>query len=205
MGDLTVKKRRYKELLRSLFPRGWAWEFEEDSLLGKLIAALAVEPARIDERGNDFLREIDPSKTFEMIDNWERMLGIPDECTPTTYDPGLNERRQRIIQKLTMTGGQSIAFYKFIASQLGYDIDIQDVANYQKFRAGFSRAGDPLTNGADWAYAFAVIAPPDFVRYFKAGRSTAGERLVLVSNETLECLIRKFAPAHTSPIFIYLE
>lgn len=213
MGDLTIKKRRYRSLLIDLLPRGWAWQVEPDSVFYLFLESLACEAARVEERGEDFLKEIDPSLTFEMIDNWERMLGIPDECTPDSYNPGLTERRLRIIQKLTTGGGQSVAFFKLIASQLGYDIDVYDILNYRDFRAGVARAGDALTNSTDpggipnangWAYAFNVIAPAEFVRYFRAGRSTAGERLVFASNETLECIIRKFAPAHTVPVFSYI-
>lgn len=212
MADLSLITDRYAALIRKLFPTGWAWEIEKDSTFDKLVKALAVEPARIEQRAYDFLREMDPNQTFELLEVWERLLGIPDECTPTTYDPSIYERRVRIIQKLTTGGGQSVAFFKLIAQQLGYDIDVFDVKNYRDFRVGISRVGDALTNSTDpdgsvndagWAFAFQIKAPAEFVRYFRVGQSTVGERLVLAQNETLECVIRRFAPAHTTPIFSY--
>jgi len=213
MANPTLIK-RYSNLISKLFPTGWAWDYEKNTPLDLLIKAISVEPARIEERAYDFLREMDPHQTFELLEVWERLLGIPDECTPTTYDPSLYERRVRILQKLTTGGGQSEAFFILIAQQLGYDIDVLDVENYRDFRVGISRVGEALTNStnpdgtpndAGWAYAFQIKAPAEFVRYFMVGQSTVGERLVLAQNETLECVIRRFAPAHTTPIFSYGE
>lgn len=206
---------KYKEIIRRLFPRGKAWNNILDYDFGGLVSGLAEESARIEERGFDFLKEMDPSQTFEMIDNWERLLGIPDECTPTEGDPPtLYQRRVRILQKLTTGGGQSRDFFKLIAQQLGYDTDVLDVINFKDFRAGEGRAGDRISNSTDsngdigasgWAYTFAVKAPASLSRKFLAGQGRAGDRLVLVENETLECVIRKFAPAHVTVLFFYDE
>jgi uncharacterized protein YmfQ (DUF2313 family) len=147
-----------------------------------------------------------------MIDDWERLLKIPDECTPENYDPTLYERRVRILQKLSTGGGQSRDFFKLIASQLGYDTDILDVVNFKDFRAGEGRAGDRISNStepgggtsaAGWAYTFAVKAPASLSRKFLAGQGRAGDRLTLTNNSTLECVIRKFAPAHVTVLFFY--
>jgi len=198
---------KYKQLFRKLFPRGFAWDSKavEGTEFADFIAALSNEPCRVEERGFDFLDEMDPNTTFEMLDNWERLLGIPDECTPEG-DPSLFERRVRVLQKLTTGGGQNEAFFKLIAQQLGYDVDIFDVEDFKDFRVGTARVGDALTNTTPsneggWAYTFSVTAPAEFVRRFRVGQSTVGDRLVSFENETLECVIRKFAPAHVTVLF----
>lgn len=214
MVDVTVIKARYKTLLRKLFPTGWAWNPEKDGGLDLLLDSLSVEPARVEARALEFLEEMNPYTTFELLTTWERLLALPDECSPDTYDPGLSERRLRVVQKLSMIGGQNKDFFRNIALQLGYEIDLYDVSNFRDFRVGISRAGDALTNSTNpdgtpnangWAYAFLVSAPPEFVRRFKVGLSTVGERLVLAENSSLECIIKKYAPAHTTPIFSYEE
>lgn len=203
---ITVK---YRELIRRLFPQGWAWRIYRDSVFFDLIEALSFEPARIEERGFDFLDEMDPNTTFEMLDNWERLLGIPDECTPDDYAPSLLERRVRVLQKLTTGGGQNEAFYILIAQQLGYDIDVIDLEEFSNFLAGHSRAGDRLSNASSggnptgWPFTWQINAPASLSRRFRAGQSTAGERLVIYENETLECVIRRFAPAHTTVLFSF--
>ena len=213
MASVSLRN-KYKWLVRRLFPTGWAWKFAKGSTLLKFTDSLAEEPARIEERAFDLLEELDPAKTYEMLDNWERMLGLPDECDPDDLDLSVFERRVRILQKLTTGGGQSKAFFKLIAEQLGYDADIIDVVNFKDFRAGIARAGDPLTNSteadgstgdAGWAHTFQVKAPAELVRKFRAGQSTAGERLVYVENRRLECVIRKYAPAHVTVIFSFGE
>lgn len=198
---------KYIRLLKDLFPQGWAWRIREFTVIDKLVGALAVEACRIEERSIDFLNELDPKSTFEMIDNWERLLGIPDECTPTDSDPSLFERRVRICQKLVTGGGQTPAFYQELAEQLGYDADVIDVQNFKDFRVGQAVVGDRLSNGSNlgtgWGYTFAIVAPAALVRQFRVGQSTVGEPLQLFENDTLECVIEKFKPAHVNVLFSF--
>lgn len=209
MADVGVVL-KYARAIRKLLPPGKAFDFPAEDEASKTLDALAEEAARIEERGQDLLNELDPRNTFEMLDSWERLLGIPDECTPEGDDPTIGQRRQRILQKLTTGGGQSKAFYKLIAAQLGYDITALDVVNFTDFRTGLSTVGQPLSNSTDgddevtgWPYTFQIKAPATFVRRFTVGQSTVGERLVNPENETLECVIRKFAPAHVTVLFSF--
>lgn len=207
MADISLIKPKYKSLFKKLLPKGRLWAAEPGSLFDSLLEGLAIEPARVEGRGIDFLNEMDPRTTFEMLDNWERLLRIPDECTPPG-DVSLYQRRVRILQKLTTGGGQSLSFFKLIAKQLGYDVSVIDTVEYHPFRAGISRAGDALNNGNaenenGWAYTFSILGTASLIRRFRAGQSTAGDRLVLIENQTLECVIGRFAPAHATVLFAY--
>lgn len=202
---------KYIGLLKGLLPQGWAWRRirERDTTGHKLLSGLAVELCRVEEEGLKIFDEVICSSTFDLIEEWERLLGIPDECTPEDYDPSLFERRTRICQKLTTKGGQNKDFYLLIAEQLGYDISLLDVQDFRPFQAGISSAGDALTNGtvADpgWAYTWAIVLPATTVRPFRAGQGSAGDRLRLFTNDELECVVRKFKPAHTIVQFIFTE
>lgn len=196
---------KYKDLLKRLFPKGWAWRGKKGGTFDLILESMAGEPARLEERIIDFIDEMDPRLTFELLETWERLLGLPDECTPANSNPSLYERRVRILQKLSTGGGQSPAFFKLILAQLGYDAEIIDVQNFKAFRVGYGRCGEPLANTPAWAYTFMVKAPAELVRYFRTGQSTVGERLVILENETLECIIRKYAPAHTTVLFSFGE
>jgi uncharacterized protein YmfQ (DUF2313 family) len=209
MATFGVEK--YSSTIKKLFPTGWAFRFYSGLNLTKIIDSLSIEPDRVEQRAYKLLDELDPNTTYEMLDNWERLLRIPDECTPPG-DPTIYERRVRILQKLTTGGGQSRAFFKLIAEQLGYDADIIDVVNFRDFRVGASRVGEKLSNSttpgggvgaAGWAYTFQIKAPAELTRPFRVGQGSVGQRLVLVENQTLECVIRKFAPAHVTVIFSY--
>lgn len=195
---------KYKTLIKKLLPQGWAWRFREDTPYNGLIESLPIEFCRVEERAYELIKEVFPDTTFELLSDWERLLGIPDECTPDPEDLGsIYERRVRVLQKLTAGGGQNAAFYQFLAQQLGYDVDIIDVEEFTEFRVGESRVGDRLSNTPAWQFTWAVVAPAELTRFFRTGQSTVGERLVLVDNETLRCVIEKFKPAHTNVLFFF--
>lgn len=184
-------------------PQGWAWQRknDKDSNIYKLTSSLALEYCRVEDRAADLLNEADPQTTLEMLTDWERLMGLPDECSPDE-ELSIQERRNRVIQVLTTRGGQNEAFYKQLASNFGYDIDVLEVKDQPPFRAGQGRAGDRLTNGS-WRYAFIVSAPADSVVKFRAGQSQAGDPLLKVQNDTLECLMEKHKPAHAIVIFSF--
>jgi uncharacterized protein YmfQ (DUF2313 family) len=212
MAAASVILARYKSLIRKLFPKGEAWRIEPGTPFAKLADALAQEPARIEKRLENFLNEMDPRTTSEMLDNWERLLNIPDECTPADASTVISDRRLRIMQKLTTGGGQNGAFYLLLAQQLGYDSSLFSVNSFNDFKVGFSAVGEALTNATDsdgeetgWPHTFRVEAPAEFVQRFRVGRSTVGQKLVLPENTTLECVMRKFAPAHSTVLFAFGE
>lgn len=132
---------RYTNLLLALLPPGSALSRSVDSEVYDLMARIAVEFARVDERGADLLAEGVPSTTSELLDEWERALGLPEECfTPTTDD----ERRSAIVARIVGTGGHSLADYTALAATLGYGAPT--FTTYAPFRVG-SHVGDRLTNG----------------------------------------------------------
>lgn len=200
---ITGLKKRYFDLIRSLLPDGWAWDAknQKSSNMYKLLAGMTEEFTRIDERAMALVRESNPATTFEMLPDWERVFGLPDECSPNEALT-LEQRRQRILQLLTTRGGQNKAFYQQLAANFGFDVGVIEVTDQPPFRAGQARAGDRLTNGV-WRYAFIIQAPSDSVIKFRAGKSSAGDRLLLVQNTTLQCLIEKYKPAHSVAIFTF--
>lgn len=110
------------------------------------------------------------------------------------------ERRDDVVQRLITTGGQSRRYFIDLARALGYEITITE---FFPFRAGHSRAGDPITNTLDWRYSWRVNAPETTFWLFRAGVGAAGEPLRKWGNSRLEGVIRKYAPAHTNVIFGY--
>ncbi len=77
--------RSYDQLLRALLPPGLAWVAEVGSELAYLVEALAQELSRVDERGEDLQNEMDPRTATELLDEWEEVAGLPDECSqPST-------------------------------------------------------------------------------------------------------------------------
>lgn len=201
---MAASSLKYKKLLRKLLPQGWAWRAKhtEGSDLKKLTDALAIEACRGEDAAFIFVEDIYPDTTTDFLEDWERILNLPDECDPDE-DQTIAERRERVVQVLTTRGGQNEAFYKELASRFGFDVNDIEIIDHVPFRAGQARAGDALTNG-DWIFAFTVILPVSIgnLNYFRAG-DRAGERLLTASNATLECLMQKHKPAHTIVLFSF--
>jgi uncharacterized protein YmfQ (DUF2313 family) len=72
----------YLSQLIGLLPPGDALAREPGSVLERLLSVPAAELARVDGRVEALLLESDPARTTEMLADWERALGLPDECYP---------------------------------------------------------------------------------------------------------------------------
>ena len=209
---------KYKRALTDLLPDGLLWERIKTDGTG-LFRALAAEFSRVDSRGADLLLEFGPGTATELIDDWETLLGIPDECSEAQDD--LAKRRAQARAKLASLGGMNSEFFVELAAQLGFDAVVRD---YELFRVGKSRVGGRLSNAYDaardqfrvgshrvgdrlkrfgWRYTFEVNTEASMVEAFRVGYGRVGDRLRTFENPLLECMIKKAKPAHTSVFFTF--
>jgi uncharacterized protein YmfQ (DUF2313 family) len=72
----------YRQQLAALLPTGPALPREPGSVLMRLLEPPAAELARIELRAIALLDEADPRVTAEMLVDWERAFGLPDDCSP---------------------------------------------------------------------------------------------------------------------------
>lgn len=189
---------QYRDYLKALLPPGLAFPRDRGTRIDTLLDGMAQELERIDARGEALVAEALPSSTTELLPDWERVAGLPDNCSGLLGET-LAARRADLIAKLTSIGGQSIQYFIDVAAALGYTITIEE---FRPFRAGISVAGDPLTND-DWAFTWRINAPPVTVTLFRAGEGSAGEPLASWGNAALECRMVGLKPAHTIVIFAY--
>lgn len=190
----------YLRQLQALLPMGAAWPRDDDAVLTRLLAAAADELARVDARSVQLLAEADPRTTAEMLADWERNAGLPDQCVVLSgQTQGAVQRRAALVSRLTQLGGQSVAYFTRLAASYGYTVSISE---YKPFRAGASRSGDQISNG-DWAYAWKASAPLNTVTPFRAGQSVSGDAVAAWGNKALECVFSRCKPAHTTIIFTY--
>lgn len=187
----------YKRQLIKLSPQGRAWPIEDTSNWVKLLDAVAQELARIDAHASLLVNEAFPDTTLQLLENWERIAGIPDECSQ--LGDTIQVRRNNLKSKLTARGGQSRSYFVDVAAQLGFDVTITE---FRPFQAGISSAGDAVYS-IEWRYVWRINAPEQTVTYFRAGQSAAGEPLASWGNDRLECVINKLKPAHTNVLFGY--
>lgn len=205
----------YGEAFGKLLPEGEAWPRDLNSTLMRLVYGMAaLWGVSVDPRLADLLeRESDPRATLEMLDDWERNFGLPDPCIDVPQ--GIGARHDALIHRMTMEGGQSIPFFVAVAAELGYDITIGE---YSPFMAGISRCGDTrnLVDGEHYRW----LIGPETIRYYwtirpgtrslhwwRCGEAVCGVdpfcRIGLATD--LECILRRYKPAHTEIIFDYSD
>lgn len=189
---------QYREALQALLPPGIAWTREDGTRLTTLLDAWAQEFGRLDARADALIEETDPRTALELLPDWERAVGLPDECTGIAE--GIPARRLGATAKLTMRGGQRPGYFVELAAALGFTVAIDE---FTSFDAGADVGTD--LNGDDWRHTWRVrlesLADLAFTE-FVAG-SLAGEPLLSWGAADLECVIRRAKPAHSVVLFAY--
>lgn len=206
----------YAEAFAALFPTGAAWPRDADSDFMRLIAGLAqIWGEELAQRADDLLvRETDPRITLEMLPDWERAFGLPDPCTAEPLTIG--DRQRALVAKMTTLGGQSRAFFIAVAASLGYTISIKE---YSPFMCGVSQCGDTRPTGTSGEQFRWEIGPPEMRFYWTVkvgglrltwfrvggggGRCGVDPHLRIALATDLECVLRRWKPAHTEIIFDY--
>jgi len=216
--SVASKLARYKELLVNLLPPGPLWLPKSQPVFNDLLIADAQELCRVDDRAEKMRTEVDPrtATDAEALDQWEGVLGLPDECTEEGRTE--RERQTQATQKLTNIGGLSKEFYEFIGAQFGFDITVE---NHVNCVAGRARAGDRITNyfnrhavagsvagtplsEVGWRHYYNVEMPITASQHAVAG-SVAGTPVRVFSNLLIECTMIKLKPAHAMPFFTFIE
>jgi len=170
----------YLRAAQDLLPWGVVWSREAGSVMTRFWSAVAAECARIDAAICRLFNEADPRTSLDLLPDWERVVGIPDDCLTRPAD--LAARRRLVVAKLTMQGGQSIPWFTELAGLLGFQIDIQE---QHPLTAGCGGVNAPVGGCPFWWIVH--------VRCQEPGSSRA----------ELECLIRRFKPAHSKVSFVY--
>lgn len=191
-----------REILASLFPYGSMWPRDLDSNFMKFVEALAVDFAEVEALAYLLLQEANPNTAIYTLSEWEAALGLPDDCAKNATT--IQERVIAIIDKLLNTGGQSIPYFKQLAIDYGYDVEIEE---FRPFRCGISSVSDGLYDLANKIrHQWRMTVDGDRLTRFKCGQSEVIDPLFkLTRAEDLECVMQKRKPAQTTLIFKYNE
>lgn len=183
----------YAALIEGLTPKGPAWSE------ARLRRAWADELARLDARIWALIEEADPRTTSELLEDWERVLGLPDDCV-AGLDLSINERRLIAWQRLTELGGQSRAYFIDLAARFGEpgvtitefrQMTCNDTCN----DALYSQA-DEFTWRVNFPHPAANVRPMNC-------NDDCNDALQMYTPALAECPITERKPAHTTVIFAY--
>lgn len=188
---MALTAEQYQSQLLDLLPPGAVWPRDLDTGLAKLLLAKADEFARVDGRADQLIEEADPRTTSEMLSDWERVVGLPDECMDLAPTP--DERRQRLHQKLAWQGGQSVSFFINLLDVLGYAGCT--ISEFRPFRAN-SKCNAALNQGG-WRYAWRINVPSSVTVRNMTATSPCNVPIRRWGDSSLACILARYRPAHT--------
>lgn len=189
----------YRQALQALIPTGRAWPRDPDAVQFAVLRALAASFQRSDNDALSILNGAFPKTAIIMLTEWEKSLGLPDDCSIGEVDT-IAKRQSAIVSKLISTGGQSKSYFIGIAKALGYNITINE---YRQARSGLSVCGDGI-NGDDWPFVWMVEGEETNISYARVGLSYCGDPLRSWGNKQLECRLSALSPSHTLVKFGYI-
>lgn len=194
---MAVTRDDYISLLSALLPPGPAWSPDDPAVKGAAPSLL-----RVHQHADALMHEIDPRTTTELINRWERIAGLPDECIPEGTQT-IRQRQRRLDSKLNLTGGINEAFYLSQLAALG--MPDATITRYDKstFKCT-SKCTDALWS-PEWRYYWQVNMPAAVNVISMTCNDNCESPLRWWGDTVVECVISKLCPSHTHVIFKYPE
>ena len=165
-----------------LLPVGIMWPRATDTVLHKTVSGLALEFSRIDKRCEAMTREADPAQTLELLEGWERVCGLPDDCD-RVLAPTIPERRADVLEVLAGDIDQTPAFYEALAASYGY-------------------APPTITRNAPF-FAGKNCTRTDPVCHKEAQISFTWTYATGADDQLLECKLRKYVPPYIELAIVF--
>ena len=167
-----------------------------DSNYRKLLNGLALEFKRLRNVINSIRSDFFPENTTEFIENWETQLNIPDDCIDISTD--ISERRNNVMLKLNGVNATTKEDFEAMIAAAGIDATISNAVD---------QASLPLT--LPFLLVDSDHAPFTIIVNLDASLEPSGLPLTLpftLSSQApsnIECLLKKYIPAHCQVIFRY--
>lgn len=180
-------------------PIGGVYEaaWRNDSNLRKLLRGLGEELFRVEAEIFRLCMEFDPSRTMDLISEWETSVGIPDSCFKTTAS--LQERRNQVLVKLRGFIVRSAADFIALAALFGEVIVIEPGKHRGVYPMCYPVIYYPTAEQA--RFTMIVHFPEVAAATYPLGPYPfpyVRQRLGIV-----ECLIRRVRPANVNVVFSY--
>ena len=183
--------------VNTLVPPGPAWSASDPA-----IAGAAPSLTRVHQRADALMRELDPRTTTELINRWERLCGLPDECIPAGTQT-LRQRQQRLDAKVNLAGGINEDFYLAQLAALGRPD--ATITRYDKSTFTCSSACTDAVNAPEWRYYWQVNMPAATNTTWMTCGDPCDSALRIWGDTVVECVLNKLCPSHTYVIFKYPE
>lgn len=195
---MAVTLQAWLAALQALLPPGRAFTREPDSVLSKMLGAIAAMFFAAQLKLEDLLEQADPRRATSMLADWERLLGLPDHCTPAGQQQA--DRQRAAYQRLVERGGQSRAYFIGLADLLGEPG--VTITEFKRFTCN-SNCNELLSISADHFIWRVNIPRPPLNPWVFNCNSACNAALQAYTSAVIECAFRERKPAHTDIIFAY--
>lgn len=198
--ELTTQE-EYARMVKQLLPPGPAWERgDATSMIAMMIEVWAEELARVDSRVRTLVREADPRFAVETFKDWLDDWGLPDDCLRAWADMNVTTLRTLLLYKIKTIGRQDRQYFIDLAEMFGYRIVIDEFRTHTVQ----STAMDGLC-GEEWPHVWRVnvLIGAGSVMGYHTVLGQVSEALAWWGDRLIECLIKRYAPAHTELYFGY--
>lgn len=171
-----------------LLPMGEAWPSEsEETTLKEFVYGLGIGLDRLEQEASDNLNDAFPGVVGNYLTDWERFLGLP-KCPEIELT--LQQRAESVLAMWNISPLSNDQFFEDIGSAFGYDITVR------------SGAKNEFGGGDTDVYNMVVTIIEEPPVYFRAGVSSAGDKLVEFNSSGVSCLLNFFKPAHAYIVFV---
>lgn len=198
MGVTKTADDYYRQMAQ-LLPLGPAWDADLNAGIHDVLRAAAQEFARVDARAGDLISEVVPTGVRELLPDWERVMGLPDSCT--LLQPQFWQRRAEVVRRFGAVGEQRSAYFVQVAALMGYP-DAR-VTEHRAPRFGRSRFGSARWGTWRAQFIWTLHLGGRQARGLRWGAAVWGNRFGVIPGNEVECVIRRYAPAHTVVLFDY--
>lgn len=202
MADLFSRKTvsRIADSLARYLPgdRLFAAKRIAGSALRRFLLGLSGELRRANGTLWDYQREILPDQTTKFLPEWERVVGIPDDCFSGTGT--IDERRRDVLVKLAASGVQTADDFVTLAALFGVEITVQSGIDTVQFPITFPFLF--IDNETEARFTIVItfkgVTTPFFPLQFPVvfGESVVG---------ALICLFQKLKPANVNLVLLSEE
>ena len=121
----SVNRDAYRDQIHALLPSGRAWPEEADTTLDALVRAMASQVAEVDRSATNLLTEILPNTTFNLLPDWERVVGLPDICS--VLGSTITIRRASLLEKLVTKPTLNATEFERIGRTFGTVITVEEL------------------------------------------------------------------------------
>ena len=224
-GHLGYSTDDYYQAMKSLLPRGPAWELDDSAPLMQMLYVAAQEFAQIDADILTLIRESDPRTASVTLSDWFDDWGIPDNCLKLIDSAGLDEYKRTLVTKISTLGYSfgELAGTGIIVTGDGYiltnkhvvegaskaSVILDDGTSYENVKIEnfdtftTNSSVDKAIYDEHWKSSFMTITVDKFnPKYFQADW-TVEKPLAEWGDQLFECLVKSLAPCHANVIFLY--